>query len=920
MLSMRHHIRTVLWIGLIALCATGVRAADPPAAPSADAFAKRADWWSFKPIVRPEIPKPDAIAKWGRNPIDAFVLERMAREGLNPSAEADRRTLIRRVTFDLTGLPPTPEEIDAFVADPAPDAYERLVDRLLASPRYGERWARHWLDVVHYGDTHGYDKDKIRPNAWPYRDYVIRAFNQDKPYSRFVREQLAGDALYSDDPDGVVATGFIVAGPWDFVGHVEVSETTTNGAIARNLDRDDMVMNTMSAFTSLTVHCARCHNHKFDAITQLDYYSLQAVFAGIGRNDRSYDPDPAVAHQRTELLAQKKSLEASLAAVDQKLARVKPAEVAVLDREIEALHEQLKPVDVAQPSPSNGYHSAISLSQDVTKWVQVDLGTTAPIDRIRLMPARPTDFPDTPGFGFPIRYKVEVANEPTFAQPIVLVDHTAANVPNPGDHPVDINGKQTTARFVRVTATKLWKRLDDYVLAFGELEVVSEGKLISRGAAVASLDSIEAGRWSGRALVDGFDSRHRVLSDAGLPAQAELQHSIDQRLARRDELIRQSVDPALRDEAARCRTSLAAVSTRLAALPAAHVVFAAASHFEPAGNHIAPPGGKPRPIHVLMRGNVTDPREQANAGAVAAVSGPPSARFALANPEDEASRRAALAEWIVDPRNPLTWRSAVNRVWHYHFGRGIVESTNDFGHMGTLPSHPELLDWLAAEFRDGGKYLNAQSIKSLHRLIVTSATYRQSSAGDAAREKVDAGNRLLWRMNRRRLEAEAIRDSVLSVSGKLDLTMGGPGYYLFGFLDDHSPHYLYEQHDPDDPKSLRRTIYRFIVRSVPDPFMTTLDCPDPSLINDKRFETVTALQSLAMLNDTFIVRQAQHFAERVDALAPEGPGRIEAAYRLALGRSPTREESEQLVAYVQKNGMPNLCRVIFNLNEFVFVD
>ena len=224
-----------------------------------DGFSNRTNWWSFQPAVLPPIPSDGPALGSARNPIDRFILAKLGELKLHPLAEADRRTLIRRLTFDLTGLPPTPEQVDEFVRDPATDAYERLVDRLLASPRYGECWARHWLDVVHFGETHGYDKDKLRPNAWPYRDYVIGAFNQDKPYSRFIQEQLAGDVLFPDNPEGVAALGFIAAGPWDYVGHAELPISKTDGLIARYNDRDDMVMTTFSTFQSLTVHCARCH-------------------------------------------------------------------------------------------------------------------------------------------------------------------------------------------------------------------------------------------------------------------------------------------------------------------------------------------------------------------------------------------------------------------------------------------------------------------------------------------------------------------------------------------------------------------------------------------------------------------------------------------------------------------------------------
>ncbi len=281
----------------------------------ADKHAGDANWWSLVPLAK--VTPPPIVDPWIRTPVDAFVLAKLHEQQMTHSPEADRRTLIRRLSYDLHGLPPTSAEIDAFVNDPRGDAYDLLVDRLLASPRYGERWGRHWLDVVHFGESHGYDKDKPRPHAWPYRDYVIDSLNTDKPYDRFVAEQIAGDVLYPENPRANVATGFIVAGPWDFVGHVELREGTVDKAIARSNDRDDMVAGAMSTFLSLTVHCARCHDHKFDPIRQQDYYALQAVFAGVDRADRPYNIDPAVEKQRSELTAQKKELESKIAAVRQ---------------------------------------------------------------------------------------------------------------------------------------------------------------------------------------------------------------------------------------------------------------------------------------------------------------------------------------------------------------------------------------------------------------------------------------------------------------------------------------------------------------------------------------------------------------------------------------------------------------------------
>ncbi|HLK59988.1 MAG TPA: DUF1553 domain-containing protein, partial [Chthonomonadaceae bacterium] len=497
-------------------------------------------------------------------------------------------------------------------------------------------------------------------------------------------------------------------------------------------------------------------------------------------------------------------------------------------------------------SPTNGYHSAIEARPDVEKWVQVDLGRSVPIETIRLLPARPTDFADTPGFGFPVRFRVAISDEPTLAHAETLADHTQADYPNPGDTPVVLSTGKHTARYIRVTATRLWPRTHDYVFALAEIQVLSGGKNVAQGAAVTARDSIEAGRWSTRFLTDNFDSRQSLTPQA--------------------------------------------------------LVY-------------APLPRKPRPIYVLPRGDVEKPGEQVGPGALSCLSGQDSI-FTLKDPNDEGQRRAALAHWLTSPANVLTWRSIVNRIWGFHFGRGIVDTPNDFGKNGSRPTHPELLDWLAQDFRDNG-----QSLKRLHRMLVLSATYRQSSQDNPAYATQDADNRRLWRMNRQRLDAEEVRDTVLAVSGKLDLTMGGPGFELFRFKDDHSPVYDYTApHVADQPAAWRRAVYAFTVRSVQNPFMECLDCADPNINTPVRNTTLTALQALALLNDPFMLRQAELFAERLKTLSPEPARQIEAAYQLAFGRAPTPDEGAALAVYARKHGLPAACRLLFNANEFVFID
>ncbi len=867
--------------------------------------------WAFEPLAHPS---PPAVKRteWVRNPIDSFVLAKLEAKGLAPSAEADRRTLARRLYFDLHGLPPTPEEMAEFVNDAAPDAYERLVDRLLASPRYGERWARHWLDVAHYADTHGYDKDKRRDHAWPYRDYVIESLNADKPYTRFVEEQLAGDVLYPDDPDALVATGFIAAGPWDFVGHVELREGTVDKEITRVLDRDDMVSSAMTTFTSLTVHCARCHDHKFDPISQKDYYALQAVFSGVERADRPYDADPGVYQTRQRLMQEQKEIQEHLSAWQTRLDSLSSPKIDELNTEIAALQEQIKALRAAE-SPSNGYHSLIAAEPDTTKWVQVDLGEPMPLDAIRLVPALPTDFRLAPGFGFPVRFKLEASADPAFSSSIVLLDQTETDHPARTDEPFRLELKAIEARYIRLTATRLWKRDNDYVFALAEMEVYSGGQNVAMSKPVTAMDSIDEGRWHTRYLTDGYDSRNRIAS--GNESVSTLNKAELRLKARKQERERERriILPAQeQDELTKLELHAGRLASALEQLPKPTNVYAAASEFPPNGN-FTPPKGM-REIHVLQRGDVKHPLEVAASGTVGCLNQLPS-RFDLPEGHAEGARRAALAHWITDESNPLTWRSIVNRVWFYHFGKGIVDTPNDFGRMGTPPTNRALLDWLATEFLARG-----QSLKEMHRLIVTSATYRQQSTFNAEFAALDASNQYLWRMNRRQLDAEALHDTMLYISGKLDFSMGGPGFDAFAFEDDHSPRYLYDQFDPKNPAGFRRSIYRFIVRSVPDPFMASLDCADPSQSVPVRNETITAIQALALLNNPMVVQSAEYLAERVESIAGDRAAQLDAIFQLALNRSPTPEESQELLQYAEAHGMAAVCRLVLNTNEFMFVD
>ena len=629
-------------------------------------------WWSLRPVSNPPVPSLDDAGRvWARTPIDAFILAKLQEKGLKPSPEADRRTLIRRLSFDLLGLPPSPEEVNAFLIDASPDAYERLVDRLLASPHHGERWARHWMDLVHFAETHGHDQDRIRPNAWPYRDYLIESFNQDRPYARFIQEQVAADALFPGEPRLVPALGMIAAGPWDESSLRDIRDDSIDRQVGHYLDRDDMVSTVMS------------HIREHDG----------------------------------------------------------------------------------------------SLCRGAT--------TTS------------------------------------------------------------------STRSPRTTTTV--------------------SRPCSRGSTGPIGPSIRIPPWAAFAACS-------------------------------------------RSSSACCHIMPLPGASSSRRLPPRRLVYAAASEFAPDGSH--KPARGPRPVHVLKRGDINKRGAAAVPGGLACVASL-KGRFALPDPRNEGSRRAALARWLSDPRNPLTYRSIVNRLWQHHFGRGIVDSPSDFGRMGSLPTHPELLDWLAAWFlAEGG------SLKRMHRLIVTSAVYRQATRYDHRAAEIDADNRLLWRMNRRRLDAESVHDAMLQAAGRLDQTMRGPSVQQFSMRPGvHvTPVIDYSQYDWNGPGAGRRSVYRFLFRTLPDPFMDNLDEADASQLTAARTESITPLQALALLNDPFVLRQSERLTERLEHARPGLDDQISLAFQLLFNRPPTLEEQADLGGYAHSHGLVNLCRLLFNSNEFLYVN
>ncbi len=696
---------------------------------------KDRQFWAFRQPVHPQPPAVKNRA-WVRNEIDAFVLQRLQANGLEPAPAAEPRVLLRRVFFDLIGLPPSPEEMDEFLKDPSEAAYRRVIEKLLGSRHYGERWGRHWLDLARYADSGGYEFDIDRPHAWRYRDYVINSFNQDKPYDQFIREQLANDQIVPGSAQGLIPTGFCRNGPT--VDNADNEETRMD-------ELDDMVTTTSSVFLGLTVGCARCHDHKYDPIPQRDYYRMQAIFFPFTKADR--------------VLATKAEVDAH----------------GLRNKEIDLLIRPLK--------------------QKI-----------AVIEK-------------------PIREKL-LAEKVEFH--VKLAQSTGA-----------LDGK-SFEEFRVATAKRFAKDVN------------------------LQPEEIEA-----------------LLSPEDLKARKDLFVEIDK--------VNQ---------------------TRPKPLPAAMGIT---------------DKEEPGKAHLLVRGNWRQKGEEVEPGLPEVMAG--GANLALSG------RRRQLADWIASPDNPLTARVAVNRIWQYHFGKGLVRTPSDFGATGDRPSHPELLDWLATEFLSRG-----MSWKAMHRLILTSNTYRQSSRYDSQAVAKDPENRLLWRANPRRLEAEVLRDSILVTSGNLNREMGGPGIYprIDPAVINTGSRPRWPLDAKEGPDVWRRSVYIYVKRSVLLPLIEVFDCPVTTVSAPSRTVSTVSPQSLALMNNEFVLEQAGYFAERVKREAGQGArAQIARAFLIALNRSPNDKEIDWATAFLKsqaaghaqrhdpnsnQSALRDLCHALINLNEFLYVD
>jgi hypothetical protein len=881
------------------------------------------NWWSLRPLVRPQVPA-DETGHHAANPIDAFIRSKQQQMGLSPSPPADRRTLIRRLYIELHGVVPTPAELDDIddFRDGADTRnrtgrseqvdsvrWEALVDRLLASPRFGERWARHWLDTIHFADTHGFEHDLLRPNAWRFRDYVIDSFNSDRPWPRFIREQLAADVFAPDDPVLMVALGFLGAGPYD------KSAAQTAPMNFEYHDRDDLVTQTMAAFVSTTANCARCHAHKFDPISQEDYFALQAVFAGIGKGDISFDVDQKLDQWRRQLRhlqAAARNRERGVLLTETNAARVAEWERQHQNVTWNALipesYVSSNGATLRRNADASLTASGARPDKDITTiTAPIPLSTVSAV-RLELMPddslpARGPGRADNGNFHLSeleIRFFRPDANEPER----ISIRNTSANFEQEGwsiAHSID--GKLDTAWGIH-------PRVGQFHVASFVFQNPINARPQDRLCVVVKQshgNSHLMGRW------------RLSVTDAPASAVAELSDELSSVI---------SLPPEQRT--IEQRTELASLALgryaehELDRLPPPSKVYAAGAWAE---NELGTVSiSQPRSIRMLTRGDLNAPGAEVGPGALTAVRDL-QPRFHLDHAANESARRAQLANWIADPANPLTWRSIANRVWHYHFGRGLCDTPSDFGRMGGEPSHPELLDWLAAELRDEGG-----SLKHLHRLICTSDTYRQSSEFRANAAEIDPANRWLWRMSRRRLDADSFCDSVKQISGRLDLAMHGPGtpHFLSGPGPQETPALDYRGFDWSHPSGARRSIYRIVWRGIPDPLMDLLDFPDAALLAPVRGVSTSPLQALGLLNNEFVLWHSQAFARRVQRDVRDScrmltddeqmAEAVRTAVRLAWLRVPTDEESRMLLSLAKEHSLDAVCRLLLNSSEFLYVD
>lgn len=878
------------------------------------------DWWSLRPIVRPVIPNVRTVERFF-NPVDAFIQQKLESRELALSPPADRATLLRRVYLDLLGLPPSPDQLSSFVNDPDKNAFSKIVDQLLDSPHYGERWGRHWLDVARYTESQGFEYDRFRPNAWHYRDYVIRSLNEDKPYDVFVKEQIAGDVAGFSAPDykvtseSTIATSLLVCGPWDQAGSSQAN--VRQRMATREEEMEDLVSVFGQAFLGLTINCARCHSHKFDPISQEDYFRIKACFDGVKHGERSIE-SPEETKERQQRLA---SLTALRNEAWEARARIEK------DTRDSILRGSNQTEIVRGPMPYARWTFEDQV-QDSVGGLHGELVGGATVKNGRLVLNGMGQFAKAA----PLRQEFLLK---TLEAWVVIADREqrgggVLSIETPKGENFDsiVYGERQPRKWI--SGSNNFTRTQDLdggpedapaemvihlAIVYRQdqtIDLYRNGKRYGAGYKVGSLASFPAD--SSQVLIG---LRHSGAGNGFLKAEIESASLYDRALNDQEVelsflagpnggpvISQQELFTAMADNVKQryiqAGQQVEQLNEQLGRISKPQVSYI--------GQRQQPP-----PTHRLIRGDVGKPAEVVSPAALSRLS-IPSGDFKLGTESPESQRRLKLAEWLADPRHPLTPRVMVNRLWHYHFGRGLVETPNDFGFNGASPSHPELLDWLADEFVRGRA---PWSLKHIHRLILNSATYQQSSAINPLAMQIDADNALLWRYSPRRLEGEIVRDLMLAVSGELNSAMGGPSFMPFKVTSFNSD--FYQPIDPIGPEFNRRTIYRANINSGKSAMMDALDCPDPSIKVPARRVTTTPIAALALMNNSFVQRQANKLAERLMKSSTSGE-RIDFCYQLCFSRSPTTSERLEAQSFVEQYGLEALSWAMLNSSEFLYID
>jgi hypothetical protein len=791
------------------------------------------DHWSFQPVERPAVPTPDAQGQHFRSPVDAFLLQTLAQHGLSFSVPADPRSLIRRASIVLTGLAPTPEEIAVFADAYAKDseqAYSVLVDRLLESAHFGERWAQHWLDVIRWAETNGSEANLYRKNAWIYRDYVVRAFNEDKPYEQFVREQLAGDSLGAGE-----ATGFLVAGPHVPAATVGREPTAIRQARA---DRMDEIMQTVGAsMMGVTIGCARCHNHKFDPITIKDYYSMTGVFQGVEFGSRF--PEFSEQHPRrqrgqslwSEIARQRRSLrpiggwEENWGAFRE--LHFKPITTKAIRIRFKMANVGLDELEVYGPDEKDENLAHRRRGTKVSGYPENGVEDRNPIGR--------------------------------------LIDG-------------DFGTMTWRAKMPKDSKDRPWVRLD-----FDKPQSINRLRLSSNREYFYDTDYLDK-----KPYLPRYEYDVDVLEDDGTWQPWVGTWFVNKKLSEQHPERANSLA-----EIQRLIDTLAEEGPRPSFV----------------GRFV-----RPTVTRVLLRGSPETPRDEVAPAGPAIFGGD----LKLTSNASGAKRRAEFAKWITSSKNPLTARVMVNRLWHHVFGSGIVPTTSDFGLAGALPTHPQLLDWLASEFvapqTPNGK---PWSTKSLIRTLVMSDAFRQSSEPTEQGMSLDAGATLLWRFPPKRVEAEVIRDSILQASDCLDRAIGGRSYRIHNVKKTYAQWEVVNNHSPE---TWRRMLYQERMRRVDDGMFTAFDFPDCGQVRAKRPVSTTPLQALNLMNSDFVMDQSQRIAKRaLEAAGEDQDAAIDTCFQLLLGRPADDSERKACLKLAKADGLALVCRALINSNEFAFL-